>query len=213
LLLVSCSSDSESEDGGDTIDGAQTGEPEASGGEGDESESPEATPSDDGIERPEIELPDDMNNVFDDTETGDETKDAIITDVVGRIEVMDMAFAAGDPGLEAMEFYSTGEGLVSARQYVRRSADAGLSWAGTAVYYDFEVENEGDLANRPIVGYCNDITELRDKELETGELRPDDPDAANFLHTQVVARQNEMGVWQVERVLPVDEDRDRACER
>jgi hypothetical protein len=210
LLLVSCSSsDSDSED--EEIRGVETGNSQESEDDGEPSEEPEPTPTDDGIDRPEIELPDDMNNVFEDTETGDETQDAIIADVIGRIEVMDMASAAGDPGLEAMEFYNTGEGLLSARQFVRGGTDQGLTWAGTVVYYDFVVDNEGDLATRPIVRYCQDITDLRDKNMETGELLPDSG-SGNFLHTQVVVRENDLGVWQVERVLPDDDANDRGCE-
>ncbi|MEO3753514.1 hypothetical protein [Streptomyces sp. B6B3] len=208
LLLTSCSGGSDSDDNADDIDGVQTGEEQTDT----PSESASPSPTDDGIDRPEIELPDDMNNVFEDTETGDPTRDAIIADAIGRIEVMDMAFAAGDPGLEAMEFYSTSEALVSARQFVRGSSEDGVSWAGTVVYYDFTVENEGYQADRPVVGYCQDITELRDKNLETGELLPESG-GANFLYTQVVMRENELGVWQAERVLPVDEDLDRECER
>ncbi len=209
LLLASCSGGgSDSDDNADDIDGVQTEEEQTD----DESESADPTPTDDGIDRPEIDLPDDMNNVFEDTETGDQTQDAIIADVVRWIESMDMAFAAGDPQHEAMEFYAFGEGLVSSRQFVSSSADEGVSWAGTAVYYDFEARNEGDLANRPIVSYCNDITDLRDKDLETGELLPAS-DAADFIYTQVVVRESDEGVWRVERVLPDDDEMDGECAR
>lgn len=217
VLLTSCSSDSGSDEDPEPIDGVASsdaqGDGGASQGQGEGGTSPSPSPSDDGIDRPVIELPDDMNNVFEDTETGDPVKDAIIQDTMARIQVTDMAFAAGDPSLEEMAFYATGEALVSDRQFVRGSAEDGLTWAGTVVYYDFTVDNEGDRANRPVVGYCEDISELRDKNLETGELAPLPEDATFFLHTQAVVRKNDQGVWQAERVLPDSDELDRECER
>ncbi|MGP3968133.1 hypothetical protein [Streptomyces sp. 6N223] len=211
VLLVACSGDSGSEDGGDAIDDVQT-EPEAEPSDnGGGSESPEATPSDDGIDRPEIELPDDMNNVFEDTETGDDRKDAILDDLTQQISAIDMAIAESNPSLDAVEFYTIEDALITARQYIRGGSDNDRSWAGTAEYYDFDVS-----IPRPgsaTVTYCIDSTGVQTKELNTGELLPKPEDAQNFNYTQKVLQQNEQGVWQVSLVMARDAELDRRCER
>jgi hypothetical protein len=151
-----------------------------------------------------------MNNVFEDTETGNPEQDAIIADVVQRINAIDMGISQSNPDLEAVEFYSAGGGLDSARNFINIGAENGETWAGTAEYYDFTVDMEGGNA---LVAYCADITELQSKIVETGEVLPKPEDAQNFSHTQVIVVENDLGVWQVTRVFPRDEEMDQECER
>jgi hypothetical protein len=208
LLLVSCSSsDSDSED--EDIQGVETGssqEPEDDA----PSEEPEPTPSDDGIDRPEIELPDDMNNVFEDTETGDPEQDAIIADVVQGINVVDMAISESNPSHEAVDFYFVGDANIDARSYIRGGSENNESWAGSAEYYDFSVDME---AANPIVSYCLDSSGVQTKELETGEVLPKPEDALNFNYTRVIVLENEQGVWQAGDILQREEELDQRCER
>ncbi len=207
LLLASCSGGgSDSDDNADDIDGVQTEEEQTD----DESESADPTPTDDGIDRPEIDLPDDMNNVFEDTETGDPTQDAIIADVVQGINAVDMAISESDPDLEAVEFYNVGDALVTARSYIRGAAEANDTWTGSVEYYDFSVDTE---AANPVVTYCSDVRERRTKELDTGDVLPRSADAHDFAYHQLVALETDAGVWQTAEVLPRDEELDPRCER
>jgi hypothetical protein len=218
LLLAACSGDSDSESG-DAIEDVDTEDQGQARDDGGATESPEATPSDDGIDRPEIVLPDDMNNVFEDIETGDETKDSIITDVVERINAIDMAIAESNPDLEALEFYSARDGLDSATSYVRSAAEsgeAGRTWTGTVDYYDFVVNNEDRRSREPIVTYCADRSDSHTVELATGEILSGDDGEQHVGgqdQIQVVVEQNEVGVWQVTRVLPDDDEGDQECVR
>jgi hypothetical protein len=213
LVTAACSGDGGSSDDGiataGTGDNTQPGDddPEPDGDEAD------GEPEGDAIDRPVIELPDDMVNVFEDTETGDQVKDAIIADVVRRIESLDLAFAEGDPEHEVLGFYSIEDAYVSAGRFVQDSADRDLSWGGTAVYYDFVVDNAERRATEPLVGYCTDISQLFDKDMNTGELLPKPDGVQNFQYTEVAVRESESGVWQVFSVLPSTDEGDQACER
>jgi uncharacterized protein (DUF427 family) len=209
LLLVSCSSsDSDSED--EDIQGVETGDSQDPDDD-EPSEDPEPTPSDDGIDRPEIELPDDMNNVFEDTETGDPEQDAIIADVVQGINAQDMAISESDPSLEAVEFYYLADALIDVRTFIRGAADANDTWTGTSEYYDFTVETPH--AGDAVVTYCIDTSEVQTRELDTGDVLPRDEDARNFNYTQAVLQESEQGVWQVSTLMPRDEELDMRCER
>lgn len=163
--------------------------------------------------QPFATLPDDMVNSFEDTDTGDETKNAILADVVRGIEALDVAIAESDPGHEAVDFYHVGEGNVSAETYLRGLSENTLSWGGEVTYYAFEVDNEERRSKEPIVSYCIDLTALQDKDLETGKLLPKSPDGPRFFSEQVVTHQNDEGIWHVAGVLPVDEQLNEECQR
>jgi hypothetical protein len=214
LLVTACSSDGDSSDDGIAgSNGGATSEPEEGESGTDPSEDPEPEPSDDGIDRPEITLPADMVNVFEDTETGDPVKDAIIADVIAGINAVDMGFAESDPAHEAIAFYAIEDARDSAAAFVQESADNGLSWAGDVVYSDFQVNNEDQRATEPIVTYCVDESRLQTKELATGTLQPNTGGADNFFARQAALRQTDQGVWQVFKLSSAGEERDAECQR
>jgi hypothetical protein len=87
LLLTAataCSSDSESDE---EIEGAQTGEGQAPSDDAEPTES-EATPSDDGIDRPEIRVADSLELIFEGEPTGDPVKDTILGDSEWQIKAV-----------------------------------------------------------------------------------------------------------------------------
>lgn len=213
LVTAACSGDGGSSDDGiataGTGDNAQPGEdtPELDDDETD------GEPEGDAIDRPVIELPDDMVNVFEDTETGDEVKDAIIADVVEGINAIDLGFAEGSPEHEAIAFYTIEDALDGAQAFVEQSSTNGLSWAGRVVYSQFEVDNDGRRADEPIVTYCVDESELRNKELDTGTVHPKGDGANDHFSRQAALRQNSLGVWQVFKLTSAGETRDEECRR
>lgn len=208
LLVTGCSGDGESDD---ELAGAETQAPESTDAP-EEEDAAGAEPPDDGIERPEIELPEDMVNVFEDTETGDETRDAIIADVQQRINGVDMALAQSDPNIEAVEFYHTLDGEVSIKSYIRSAADSNRSWTGTTEYYDFSVSiPDGD--GNPSVTYCRDTTNSYTKDLETGEQLDKGASGPYQYRERVWVDENDQGVWQVVVVDEGSEEGDRECHR
>jgi uncharacterized protein (DUF427 family) len=207
FLLGACSGDSESEDTPDAINGVQNEQTDA---ENDSTSEVSQTPTESNIDRPEINLPEDMNNNFEDADLGD-AEQRVFYDVVQGINATDYAISESDPSLDVLEFYYIADALVDVRTYVRGAAEANDTWTGTAEYYDFSVEipNERDA----IVSYCIDTSGVQTKELDTGQVLPRAEDARDFNFTEVVLQQSEEGVWQVSRIMPRDEEKDAACER
>ncbi|MEK8171309.1 hypothetical protein NKH77_23285 [Streptomyces sp. M19] len=129
LTLTACGGDSDS-DGKDKIDGADATTASAS---------PSATPSDDGIDRPEITLPKDVHNVFEGGKTGDPQKDAVLADNERRLNSIDEIITSGDLKRPGLKFYSKGTALGSATTYVQGFLDENRSFTGTTRYYDRKV--------------------------------------------------------------------------
>lgn len=214
LALTACSGGSEEPP--DTVPGVDSGSDEESdpkAGVPSAGEEEESGEGEEDIERPHIELPEDMENVFEDTDTGDATKDAIIRDVVYGINSVDMAISLSDPDHPAVAFYNTGDGHSNAKSYIRGGVDNERSWSGRADYYSFAVANEDRRAKEPIVSYCIDKSGVHTKELQTGEVLPKPGDAIDFTYSQVIVHEDERGIWQVTGVLPRDETGDQACAR
>lgn len=191
-VLASCSSDSGSSD--DAIDGVQSGEPTASG----EASTPESEPTgtDDGIDRPEIRLPENINNVFEPVDTDDPVELAVLADHERRIESVDEVFASGDMSRPALGFYSKGDALRTAVEWVEPAVENGYSFRGTVRYYNREVELLGDAEAQ--VTYCVDETGIEGIYRETGELRNEggDTDATGHYAYSTRLAKNDTGVWQ-----------------
>ncbi|MQS06910.1 hypothetical protein [Streptomyces alkaliphilus] len=216
LALLTACGGSDPTDGTDgnaaPIKGADTPDTEAE----EKSEEPEAptTENEDGIERPEIVLPDDMVNVFEDTETGDPEKDAILADLQRFINAVDLAVAESDPHHEAVLFYGTGSGLERVQNYIRHAADsgeAGRTWVGVTEYYDFAVFNEE--RTDPYVTFCIDSSQGQTKDLATGEIVEATPGGQGFEKYFMRPSDNGNGVWQVVSIVANDEESDTRCRR
>jgi hypothetical protein len=131
LLLTGCGgSDSSDPKDSDKIAGADAG----SG-----SSKPSASAPGDGIERPEIKLPSDVENVFEGGTTGDPVKDAVLADNERRINSIDEAITVDARKYPALKFYSKGDALMSAASYIMSFRDENRSFTGKTRYYDREV--------------------------------------------------------------------------
>jgi hypothetical protein len=189
LLLSGCggSDAKDSKDSsGDKIAGADTGSASAS---------PSASATADGADRPEIKLPSDIENVFEDGSTGDPKKDAVLADNERRINSIDEAVTVDAEKHPALEFYSKDSALVSAASYIKPFYDNGRSFAGKTRYYDREVTLLKDGA--AAVTYCMDATETYPKDRKTGKVdRSVTASASDYVFYNTRLEQNAKGVWQ-----------------
>lgn len=177
----------------------------AGAGQGDEkSDSPSPKASADGVDRPEIKLPKDVKNVFEGGGTGDAKKDAVLADNERRINAIDEAITVDAKTHPALKFYSSGEALLTAADYIQSFRKESKSFVGTTRYYDRKVTflKEGVAA----VAYCQDGTKTYPKDLKTGKVDRSIPESADdygFYNTRL--KKNAKGVWQTESVTYVEE--------
>ncbi|MGW7273182.1 hypothetical protein ACWGH5_21970 [Streptomyces sp. NPDC054864] len=173
----------------------------AGAGSGDEKrESPSPRASEDGIERPEIKLPKDVKNVFEGRKTGDPKKDAVLADNERRINSIDEAITVEAEEHPALKFYSSGDALLSAADYVQSFYKDGRSFSGATRYFDRQVTflKSGTAA----VTYCVDETKSYPKDRKTGKVDksiPASKDDYAFYNTRL--RKNAKGIWQTESVM------------
>ncbi|MFI2026981.1 hypothetical protein [Streptomyces buecherae] len=194
MTLTACGGDSDSgADSKDKIKGAESSStpPPATS-------TPSSTPMDDGIDRPEIKLPADVKNVFEDSKTGDPKKDAVLADSERRINSVDHAVLSGNPKSPALKFYSSGPALTSAIQYVNGFLQNNKSFTGESRYYQRKVTLLDD--ENAVVSYCMDTTEANSKDRKTGKVTkaPGGPIDYVFFNTRV--KKNQTGVWQTNYV-------------
>ncbi|MGW4377558.1 hypothetical protein ACWEJ7_28330 [Streptomyces albidoflavus] len=191
LVLSACGADEAPSSAKDTTDGVEEGEGAQKG-------SPSAEPSK-AAGRPEITLPDDVDNVFEGWKTGDKTKDAILADVSHRIDAMDYAITQADPEAEELKFYYRGEALVAAQDWVLRYKEEGLSIIGTVRFHAPNVEVFSKTSAG--VTYCSDESKAFDKNRETGKaVKSDGGDSDQVLYSLGLQR-NTSGVWQTDKLL------------
>jgi hypothetical protein len=188
LLLAACGgSDDDNANADDKINGA-------------ESATPSASPSESAAGRPEIELPDDAKNVFEDTETGDPKKDAVLADNAERINSIDDAIFQGKEATEALRFYSEGKAFSSAVKFIKGWVKHGHTWVGSTRYFERTVEFQEDGSASVI--YCADESDSAVRDGKTGEVdEPGAPTADSYVLYNTLLVKNADGVWQTVNVI------------
>ncbi|GAA2140060.1 hypothetical protein [Streptomyces synnematoformans] len=190
LLLTACGSD----DGGGGDDDKIKGADDAS------SAPPSPKESEKGVERPEIDFPSYAKNEFEGPTTGDPKKDAVLADNAERINSIDDAIFKGTTDTEALSFYSTGEALVSAKEFIDGYIEANDKWAGVTRYFDRTVSFRDDGA--AVVIYCSDESGSVISQNPESEKLPDEPGSARaYVLYNTRLEQNEDGVWQTTNVI------------
>ncbi|GGW92076.1 hypothetical protein [Streptomyces lomondensis] len=193
LLLTGCGG-SDSSGGSDSktsdeIAGADTGPGSAA---------PSESAAGDGIERPEIKLPSDVENVFEGGTTGDEAKDAVLADNERMINSIDEAITVDAGKHPALKFYSKGDALLAAATYIKSFYDSGTSWAGVTRYYDRDVTLNGTTS--ATVTYCGDETKSYSKDRKTKQVKRTPGDADDYVSYNARMEKNAQGVWQTVKV-------------
>ncbi|GGX36542.1 lipoprotein [Streptomyces malachitofuscus] len=190
LLLTACGGGEETS-GTDEIAGADTG--------ASESASPSAPGSSGSVRRPEITLPSDVKNVFEQWNTGDPAKDALLEDVTQRVNATDAAIVAADPDSEALRFYYKGEALAGAATWVQRYVDDGKSITGTVRFYSPDlVMVDKDTA---ALAYCADESRASDKDRKSGKAEKVPVSKDSYVAYNTRVEKGENGVWQTTSLL------------
>jgi hypothetical protein len=187
LLLTACGSGGGDDSDSDKIAGADTGATASA--------SPSASASADGIDRPEIKLPGDMKMVFEDRQTGDPEKDAILADNERAVSTVWQAMAYGDMKKSGMAYYYTDTALMGVYDYAKENIARKTSWAGTLRYYDRQVTVfDKDSA---AVTYCVDESKADVKDLKTNKLKGTKTSSDSYVYYNTGVKKDKNGIWQI----------------
>ncbi|MXM62447.1 hypothetical protein GR925_03025 [Streptomyces sp. HUCO-GS316] len=185
LLLTACSSNDDSKDK-DKIAGTAT---EPSGA----SASPSASASD-SIERPDITLANDVEDVFEGWKTGDATEDAVLADAARAQTAMNDAILKGKADTPGLTFYYEGKALTSSVKWVQKWLDAGITYTGTTRYFNPKVELFDSKSAG--VSFCSDETKAYNKDRKTGTVDKTPATEDSYVLYNTRLEKNRQGVWQ-----------------
>ncbi|MFI9149984.1 hypothetical protein [Streptomyces sp. NPDC053367] len=192
LSLSACSSGDDSSEANDKIAGADTA-PTAS-------PSPTAAvPTD--TDRPDITLPSDLKLVFEEAQTGDPVKDAVLADSAERMRAVDAAITGTDPKGEAIGYYNTGKSLEAALSWVEQFKDAGATITGEVRYFDREVTLKGE--DSATLTFCADESKGFSKDKKTGEIARTPVTKNSYVLYNTSLDRNADGVWQTSQIVSV----------
>ena len=189
LLLTGCGGGDGDSAGNDKIAGADTGS--------DTSASP-STSASPAADRPKIELPSDLTYSFDWPKTGDEDKDAVLSDSEQFIKAVDMAIAEQDPLHKAYRFYSEGTAAAGSQEFIQEFVDYGDRITGAKRYYDANVQINTDGTAGFV--YCEDQNNAYNKSVKTGKTEVTPKSDENYVLYNSHLRVNKQGVWITEKL-------------
>ncbi|GGL73665.1 lipoprotein [Streptomyces fumigatiscleroticus] len=186
LLLAGCGgSDSGGDGRSDAIAGADTGSAPAS-------PSPSAT--DDGIDRPEVELPEGDTLVFDPEATGDAKADAVLKDNAEYLRAIDEAIGKQNPKSPAVAFYSKDSAYIGSVEWIGGFVEDGTTVTGTVRYFDRKVTFSEDGSAG--LTYCADESKGYTKDIKTGKVDVTEVTKDSYVFYNDRLRKNDKGVWQ-----------------
>jgi len=187
LLLTACGSEDEKSSDNDKIAGADVGD---GGGEAKASTSP--SPSQD-VDRPDLSLPSDVKEVFEDWKTGDATKDAVLKDAGFSMTAVSRAITDSDAKSPALSFYYKGTALVDAVEWVQTFVDNDASITGAIRYYSPTVSLSGNKT--AAVTLCADESKAFNKFLKTNKVDRSAPSDNSYVYYVSRLTLNAKGVW------------------
>ncbi|MFD5516104.1 hypothetical protein [Streptomyces sp. NPDC127066] len=189
LLLTACGGGDDSPKANDKIAGADQG---STG-----SASPSAS-APDNADRPDITLPKDLSDRFENWSTGDAAKDAVLADAGRRIDATNYAIAKGDAELPALGYYYSGTALADAGDWVTSIVKDGYSITGVNRYYNAKIDLF-DSASAGVV-YCEDQSKAFAKDRKSGKvIKTAVTDKSYVLYTTRLEK-NKKGVWQTTKL-------------
>lgn len=192
LLLTACGSDDEGGGDDEKIKGAD----DASSAP----PSPSPKESEPATDRPEIQLPSYAKVTFEESETGDPVKDAILHDSAQLVYAVEDAILKGELSTPALTFYNAGPSLAGSKKFIKEWVDAGDKWAGTIRYYDREVTVKDDRTASVVS--CADENESWITKNPESEKQPDTtPSADNYVMYNTLLEKNDAGVWVTTRMV------------
>ncbi|MFD4480164.1 hypothetical protein ACFWPU_29190 [Streptomyces sp. NPDC058471] len=188
LLLTACGSgDDESKDN-DKIAGAEQ--------DAKKSPSPSASKVTD-VERPKIKLPSDLHYKFEWAKTGDENKDAVLSDTEEYLKAVDMAIAEQDALHKSYRFYSEGEAAAGSQKFIQEFVQYKDRITGTKRFYNARVNVTG--GKKASLVYCEDQGKAFNKSLKTGKTDVTSPSKDDLVIYTSRLHLNKQGVWITEQ--------------
>ncbi|MFJ3794710.1 hypothetical protein ACIPSJ_00305 [Streptomyces sp. NPDC090088] len=201
LLLAGCGGGGDNSKSNDKIAGADT--------DTSSSASPSASASTaDAAGRPKITFPSDAKNVFEDTKTGDATKDAVLADSALGVNAVDEAIFKGSTGTKALGFYNTGKALESSITYANGFINDSDTWIGEIRFFDRKVTLSG--AKQAYVTYCSDESKAFVKNKKTKKVDRNAATSRSYVLYHTTLTKNADGVWQTTDI--VSNRGDKACQ-
>lgn len=186
LLLSGCGGSDSEDSGKDEIAGADTG---ASA-----SASPSPSSSDDGIERPEVRLPEGDSLVFAPETTGDAKADAVLKDNAEYLRSIDEAIGKQNPKSKAVAFYSKDSAYLGSVEWISGFVKDGVTVTGTVRYFDRKVSFSKDGSAGLV--YCADESKGYTKDVKTGKVNVTEASKDSYVLYNDRLRKNDKGVWQ-----------------
>ncbi|AKH83809.1 hypothetical protein AA958_18135 [Streptomyces sp. CNQ-509] len=157
---------------------------------------PSPSPSETEAARPEIKLPDDAKNVFEDWGSSDPEKDAVLRDSAQMIDSIDDAIFKGTTETEALDFYLVGAARQNATDYIKGYLDESHAWAGTTRFTVREVSKRDDGAT--VVIYCSDESDSYITNVKTGKpIKDSSGGSSAYVLYNTRYEKNKLGVWQM----------------
>ncbi|MCX4974001.1 hypothetical protein [Streptomyces sp. NBC_00620] len=190
LLLTGCGGGDGDSTGNDKIAGADTGS--------ETSASPSASAAA-AADRPKVELPSDLTYTFDWPKTGDENKDAVLSDSEQSIKAVDLAIANQDALDKAYLFYYEGEAAANTQTFIEAYVEAKARTTGAYRFYD-AVVNVSDSDSASLV-YCEDQGKAYDMYLETKKVDKTAVTKNSYVLYNTQLHKNTDGVWVIEKLL------------
>ncbi|MFF3616003.1 hypothetical protein [Streptomyces sp. NPDC002580] len=186
LLLTACGGQGDGTDRSGALAGADRATPESVPASRSASQ-----PAD---HRPEITLPNDLSDRFENWKTGDATKDAVLAD--GRLAqtAMNDAIIEGTPDTPGLTFYYKGEALTSSARWVRKWLDAGITYTGTTRYYSPKVRILG--TGSASLTYCADESKAFNRNRKTKQVDRTPAGNDSYVLYDTRLEKNAQGVWQ-----------------
>ncbi|OIK01218.1 hypothetical protein [Streptomyces monashensis] len=191
LLLAACGGGGGDSKGNGKIAGAETGN--------DTPTSPSASASSpDG--RPKFTLPSDLTLTFEESNTGDATKDAVLADSAERMRAVDAAITGTDSKGEALAYYNTGKALEAAVSWVAQFKQAHATVTGEVRYYDRKVTLETNKTSATLV-FCADESKGFSKDMKTGKIAKTPVTKNSYVLYNTRLDKNADGVWQTSQII------------
>ncbi|AKZ57406.1 conserved exported protein of unknown function [Streptomyces ambofaciens ATCC 23877] len=186
LLLSGCGGSDGEDSGKDGIAGADTGAKSST--------SPSPTTTDDGIDRPEVSLPEGDSLAFAPETTGDAKADAVLKDNAEYLRAIDEAIGKQDPKSEAVAFYSKDAAYLGSVEWISGFVKDGVTVTGTVRYFDRKVTFSKDGSAGLV--YCADESKGYTKDVKTGEVNVTQASKDSYVLYNDRLRKNDKGVWQ-----------------
>ncbi|MFE9765748.1 hypothetical protein ACFYPC_14660 [Streptomyces sp. NPDC005808] len=190
LVLTGCGGGGGDSADNDKIAGADTG--------GEASASP-STSASEAAGRPKIELPSDITYTFDWPKTGDEDKDAVLSDSEQSIKAVDLAIANQDALDKAYLFYYEGEAAAATQEFIQKYVDNKARTTGAYRFYDpvVAVDDDGTAS----LSYCEDQGKAYVKYIETNKINKTEVTAKSYVVYNTSLKKNAQGVWEIQKIL------------